>query len=315
MSDPKISVIVPIYNVEKFLRRCIDSILAQTYTNLEIILVDDGSPDGCPAICDEYAEKDDRIVVIHKENGGVSSARNSGLDNVSGDLIGWVDPDDYIEPDMFETLFNLKEKVNADISICSVNVFGLYENQIIYSDSLLSKEEYLKLLLSNKIQSFLWNKLFSKELFAGIKFAEGKTYEDVMVQHLIAEKAKNIVVSSKMLYNYRQWDKQITRADILRRYNECISALRFRAEFYKSTKFYKYAQLSELQLSYVLINEALELKIYNHDYDELLKDFRNNFFKCFSLISFFDKIKFFMFFCNPRLLFICKKLKFSFKIR
>ena len=102
----KVSIIVPIYNVEKYLSKCIESILSQTYKNIEIILVDDGSPDNSPQICDEYAKKDDRIIVIHKANGGVSSARNAGIDIATGKYIGFVDPDDYIENNMYELMVN-----------------------------------------------------------------------------------------------------------------------------------------------------------------------------------------------------------------
>ena len=109
MSD-KISVIVPVYNVENYLRRCVDSIINQTYKNLEIILVDDGSPDNCPVICDEYAQKDSRIKVIHKENGGLSSARNCGMDMATGEYIGFVDGDDWIESDMYKFLIENAEK-------------------------------------------------------------------------------------------------------------------------------------------------------------------------------------------------------------
>ena len=107
MSEPKISVIVPVYKVEPYLRKCLDSIVGQTYQNLEIILVDDGSPDGCGAICDEYAAQDKRVRVIHKANGGVSSARNAGLTAATGEWIGWVDSDDWIEPDMYERMLEL----------------------------------------------------------------------------------------------------------------------------------------------------------------------------------------------------------------
>ena len=115
----RISVIVPVYKVEPYLRKCLDSIVNQTYRNLEIILVDDGSPDNCGRICDEYAERDKRIRVIHQKNGGVSSARNEGLKIASGDWIGWVDSDDWIEPDMFEYLLENAKKSKADIAVCS----------------------------------------------------------------------------------------------------------------------------------------------------------------------------------------------------
>lgn len=129
MESKLISVIVPVYNVEKYLSKCIDSILAQTYKNLEIILVDDGSPDNCPKICDEYAKKDNRIKVIHKENGGLSAARNVALDIAKGEYIGFVDSDDFIAEDMYEVLYNLAEKYNAEIS--SVSFYKVIENNII----------------------------------------------------------------------------------------------------------------------------------------------------------------------------------------
>ena len=119
MKEPKISVIVPVYKVEPYLRKCLDSIVNQTYRNLEIILVDDGSPDNCGAICDEYAAGDGRIRVIHQENGGVSSARNAGLSAVTGEWVGWVDSDDWIEPDMYEYLLKNALEQNADIAVCS----------------------------------------------------------------------------------------------------------------------------------------------------------------------------------------------------
>ena len=118
MPDAKISIIVPVYKVEPYLRKCLDSIVGQTYQKLEIILVDDGSPDSCGAICDAYAARDERIRVIHKENGGVASARNAGLDAATGDYIGWVDSDDWIEADMFECLLKGAEDYDADIVVC-----------------------------------------------------------------------------------------------------------------------------------------------------------------------------------------------------
>ena len=122
-----ISVIVPIYKVEHYLPKCIDSIIHQTYQNLEIILVDDGSPDNCPEICDEYAKRDKRIKVVHQENGGLSAARNSGVEMANGEFLCFVDSDDYIHPKMYEILYKNLKKFKADISICDYNV--VFENQ------------------------------------------------------------------------------------------------------------------------------------------------------------------------------------------
>ena len=138
-----ISVIIPIYNVEKYLNKCIDSIINQTYKNLEIILVDDGSPDNCPQICDEYAKKDNRIKVIHKKNGGVSSARNVGLINSTGNYIGFIDPDDYIEPIMYEKLLKVLKESNTLVSMCGF--YKIKDNKIIkidnYDEKIISSEK------------------------------------------------------------------------------------------------------------------------------------------------------------------------------
>lgn len=129
MEEKLISIIVPVYNVEKYLKECIDSVISQTYKNLEIILVDDGSTDKSGEICDEYSKKDSRIKVIHKENGGLSDARNVALDIAKGEYIGFVDSDDYVEKDMFETLYKLAEEHNTEIS--SISFYKTLENEII----------------------------------------------------------------------------------------------------------------------------------------------------------------------------------------
>ena len=140
-----ITIVVPVYNVEKYLRKCIDSILNQTYKNLEIILVDDGSPDNCGQICDEYAKKDNRIKVIHKENGGVSQARNVGIDNSNGEFIAFVDPDDYIEKEM---LYKLKNNIeNVDLSGCgSQKILGnnIIEQFVVEKDVAIDNKTFMQ---------------------------------------------------------------------------------------------------------------------------------------------------------------------------
>ena len=164
-----ISVIVPVYNVEKYLEKCVSSIVNQTYKNLEIMLVDDGSTDSSGKMCDEFAKKDDRIKVIHKPNGGLSDARNSALKIAKGDYIGFVDSDDYIADDMFETLCDLMEDNNSDISI--VSFYEIYNNKLIgvrdskELENMTKLEAMKELLIDSKIQSYAWNKLFKRELF------------------------------------------------------------------------------------------------------------------------------------------------------
>ena len=137
---PKVSVIVPVYNTEQYLKECVDSLLKQTLTDLEIILIDDGSPDNSAYICDEYAKLDSRVKVIHKENGGLSSARNAALDICKGEYIGFVDSDDFVEPTMFEELYNSAINYNSDISICALSTFS--EKSIIPKMLPFEKEVY-----------------------------------------------------------------------------------------------------------------------------------------------------------------------------
>ena len=203
-----ISVIIPVYKVERYLPRCIDSILSQTYKNIELLLIDDGSPDLSGDICDEYAEKDPRVRMFHKENGGVSSARNLGLDEAKGDYIGFVDSDDYIAPGMYEKLVELIEDNNADIAVCgyqkelSDGTFQPYcetEGEI-----LLSQHEQLECLLTNKYYSCsCWDKLFRKELVTDVRFDSTKKHnEDLLFLYEIMKKSNALAYTSEPYYYY-----------------------------------------------------------------------------------------------------------------
>lgn len=208
MSQEKalISIIIPVYKVEKYLEKCIQSLINQTYENLQIILVDDGSPDNCGKICDEYAKKDHRIEVIHKSNGGLSDARNKGLEIAKGEYIGFVDSDDYIEADMYEVLYNLLKQYNADVSIC--NFYTVSQGKIAIKNAENGIKEYNRIeilkevLLDNNIQSYAWNKLYKKELFDEIKYPVGKKYEDIGTTFYLLEKCNKVVVTGKPEYYY-----------------------------------------------------------------------------------------------------------------
>ena len=168
-------MIVPIYNTEKYLDRCVASILGQTYRNLEVILVDDGSPDNCPAMCDAWAEKDSRIKVIHKKNEGPDIARNMGLDAARGELIGTVDSDDYLAPDMYAKLYALLAENDADMSICEfieVDEGGkaIDVNDKAMPDEVLTGLEMFAKYTSNLGYCYSWNKLYRAEVFRQVRF-------------------------------------------------------------------------------------------------------------------------------------------------
>ncbi len=207
-----ISVIVPVYNVEKYLRKCIDSILSQTYTNLEIILVDDGSVDNSGRICDEYKEKDSRIVVIHKENGGLSSARNAGLDMAHGEYIGFIDSDDYIGSDMYEELYKNMQDNNADLSICGIlDLYqGIESKRNTPDTKVMLTAEAIKLMLLTRLTVSFCNKLFKRELFKDTRFPTGKIVEDAFLITEILLKCDIVAFSSEEKYYYVHRENSIT---------------------------------------------------------------------------------------------------------
>lgn len=208
MNQPLISIIIPIYNVESYLRRCLDSIIKQTYTYLEIILVDDGSPDGCPKICDEYATIDNRITVIHKKNGGLSDARNAGLDICKGDYISFVDSDDWINERYIETLLNHALKEDADIVIGENSRTKSNKKTEIHTFS--SKKALLHLFKKNHLAfTVSWGKLYKKKLFYFLRFPLGKYHEDEFTTYILFYNSKKIVYSSEILYYYYQRENSI----------------------------------------------------------------------------------------------------------
>lgn len=204
----KISVIVPVYNVEPYLRKCVDSILAQTYRNLEVILVDDGSPDGCGAICDKYAKLDSRVRVIHKPNGGLSDARNAGLDICTGRYVGFVDSDDWIEPDMYETLLALLCQFDADMAFGGVA--DDLERDGTTQTVKVSDYGHTPFAESNvdaMRRYFLgswaaWDKLYKTELFDGIRYPVGEINEDeAIVLHLL-DRCRRVCYTNQIFYHY-----------------------------------------------------------------------------------------------------------------
>lgn len=204
---PIISIVVPVYKVEQYLNKCIDSILAQTFADFELILVDDGSPDKCGEICDDYAKHDSRVVVIHKQNGGLSDARNAGIDIARGAYIGFVDSDDYIAPDMYETLYRDIQNEQADMSVCGVyKVRGEKIIPFFCSNDyfVVDGKKAFEVVMQMKIASItVWNKLYRINLFDDLRYPVGRLSEDVFIIADLLFKANKVVFHIVPQYYYR----------------------------------------------------------------------------------------------------------------
>jgi glycosyltransferase involved in cell wall biosynthesis len=211
---PKISIIVPVYNVEKYVAKCIESIINQTYKNLEIIIVDDGSTDKSSDICENYLKKDNRIKLIHQENQRLSVARNNALAVANGDYIGFVDSDDWIAQDMYYTLYNNAVEYNADISMCNFYYVSVSGEKTPYS----SENSGIKILegvykIAHNIRlpnNYVWNRLYKRSLFNDIRFPERKIFEDTFIMHKLIDAANKVVLSSECKYYYLRRESSIT---------------------------------------------------------------------------------------------------------
>lgn len=241
MNEPLISVIVPVYNVERSLDRCVRSITEQTYRHLEIILVDDGSPDECPRMCDEWAGRDDRIRVVHKPNGGLSDARNAGLNAMHGDFVAFVDSDDYVEPDYVGRLH--AGIADADMSVCSIicedsdGKVRQGSEPIVEKQDAVSSEEYLRRALLDWRLVVAWNKLYAASIWNQLRFPVGRIHEDEYVLHQVVGRCKNINVLLDGLYHYVSTDSSITHSGFSIRNLDRLEALTQRMEYCVSKNY------------------------------------------------------------------------------
>lgn len=212
MKDALISVIIPIYKVEQYLQRCIDSVLMQSYENLEIILVDDGSPDGCGAICDKVAERDSRVRVIHKINGGLSDARNAGMQYATGEYFLFIDSDDYIDCDMIQYLYDCIMRSNADIALCGYDLFdenGKHISAVFQVENgymeLTGVEAAKRMMFFHEPQMVVaWNKLTKRGLWENKCFPVGKQHEDDFTSYQLLYEASKVIVTNRPYYHYFQ---------------------------------------------------------------------------------------------------------------
>lgn len=209
MDTPTVSIIVPVYKVENYIRRAVDSLIRQSYADIEIILVDDGSPDSCPRICEDYAVADKRVKVIHKTNGGLSDARNVGIDAASGDFLFFVDSDDYLRDDAIAVLVGNMIAVDADIVCCGVDIIDekgeVYESQVIETPVIISGADTVKKMFVGEFpKNYACNKLFRKKLFNGVRFPVGRLYEDIATVYRAVSRASKVSCITDSLYFYER---------------------------------------------------------------------------------------------------------------
>lgn len=246
--NPIISVIIPIFNVEKYLKRCVDSIINQTYKNLEIILVDDGSTDECPGICDDYAKKDGRIKVIHKENGGLSDARNAGMKTASGEYIGFVDSDDWIDLQTYslvlQKMFDTQSQIGA-FNIISVSD-GDFSPDLSDKFEVLDSQKAIENTIDNvKVKTVAWNKLYHRSVLKDLSFKIGRLNEDEFFTFYALDKAERIVYLYRQCYYYYQRPDSIMGSYSIKRL-DMLDGVRERMNFTKEhyPEIYPKAKLS-----------------------------------------------------------------------
>ena len=247
-----ISVIVPIYKVEPYLQQCVDSILNQTYPDLEILLIDDGSPDRCGEICDEYAKKDKRIRVFHTENWGLSAARNLGIQKSTGSFLGFVDSDDWLEKDMYEALLNRIVETQADISGCGFYTEFATKSQISrLEETVYSGVESEIAVLDGKVSNYVWNKLYRREVFLTVSFPEGRNFEEMSSMHRIMSVARKVADISCPKYHYRIRPESITKTYTAKNLIDYVDAHFARYSFFEDEHSELFSEKQEKLLEFV----------------------------------------------------------------
>ena len=280
-----ISIIVPVYNVEQYLEKCVDSIINQTYKNLEIILVDDGATDSSGKLCDELAKIDNRIKVYHKENGGLSDARNYGVERATGEYIGFVDSDDYIDAEMYEKLYEAIKKENVDVAECNLKIIypereELFTEQNYYN--VCTKQEYLEEYLKiEKIFGSVWTKLISRKIAKELLFPKGKLYEDTYYAYDLINVANSFVLIDSPSYNYLMRENSITNS----KFNPRIFDLIEIVEKFHKTTYKNYPGLKEAAdcrrmyayfsvLNSILLEDEFKNNLY---YAQIINYFKENY--------------------------------------
>lgn len=285
-----ISVIIPVYQEEKYLARCLDSVIAQTYRNLEIVVVDDGSKDNSGKICDEYARIDSRIRVIHKENGGQSSARNVGLEAAHGKYIGFLDSDDWITSDMYMYLYTLISQYDADIAMCSYSrkrgTLGQKQPEKIsvYSDNDQIMKFFFRIDGGGSFYS-VWNRLYKKDIVQNIRFFEGVMTEDVLFTYEAYKAASKIIVSNQKKYLYFKNTNGITRSKLCKRDCDLFKIWDLIVREETGSQYSDWAEINRKRATFTLYTKAL---IYGHDREigkEILESWKQELIKNYKCLA------------------------------
>ena len=306
----KISIIIPVYNVENYIERCIDSLISQSYINLEIILVDDGSTDKSGEICDRYAVVDNRIKVIHIKNSGRGEARNIGLSQANGQYIGFVDSDDWVEKDLYKYMIENIEETKADISICAYyeclddikNKNMLYENSFVCTG-----KAALHYTMSNVIGVYwfniaIWNKLYKKAVVENIRFT-GREYEDIMYNAEVIYGARNVSYINKCLYNYRlsRTGSIITEGFQRKTIEFEMKYKEERVEFFKRNNEVKLARDAEAVVIHDKLLYYAFMSLSKDDYSEYIRKYKEDLRKCGFIADTKTNIALLIFKCFPQL--------------
>lgn len=331
---PKVSIVVPIYNMERYLEKCINSILKQTLSNIELILVNDGSTDKSGELCDRYAQIDKRIKVIHKENGGVSSARNAGLQVVNGDYIGFVDPDDYIDEQMYKALYNQAIHDFSSIVLCdfyTVSEDGQLLNHTDKDENNEKSKQYtnieaLKEMFNiekvynlgtevNPKWIIMCNKIFSRNLFKELRFVENRIYEDEYIAHELLYRSKKVSYIPKKYYYYVQRENSLSNFSFNMKKFERIYALKQRADFFKEKGLYElhYKTLKGLMDSFFWNYYVAKTTLPNvrKDLKRVKKPMNKSFYSFIRnpLLNWKQKVFVTLFILNPLVLDLSKELQ------
>ena len=314
---PRLSIIVPIYNVEKYLSRCIESILNQTFKDFELILVNDGSTDNCKEICEKYKRMDSRIIVANKKNGGLSSARNLGIDVSKGDYIGFVDSDDFIDAHMYEILFNTINACDSDIVIC--DYYKVNEYDIKKYEKMKSNNKDIKVENINNIDAIeriitrdtkivvAWNKIYKRSLFDNLRYKEGVICEDEFLAHRIFYKCNKVSIINQKLYYYIQRKGSIINSPFSPKDFDKIYAIKDRVDFLNEKKITNLIDKAEKSfMDYFVWNYFTgyqRLENIEYELKRLKKEFNSVFYRILDnkFISLNEKITLFILYLSPYL--------------